>query len=209
MQSEGFSKVKHWLPQSTAEGGCYAETCAAIACMMTSERLLSHELDGKVREVLERCLLNAVLGGGSLNGKQFSYANKHATCGDETSFRHDWFDSESKPLRQMLIVKACCCPPNLSRTLGLLGGYTWFARPDASTKIIDLAIHLFVAATRAIKLPGGGSATISMKSDMPWKGKTHIQVKAPEGWKWEIKVPQPHYAANYKVRKSRRPRRDH
>ena len=55
--------------------------------MMTSERLLSHRLEGKVRGVLEKCLLNAVLGGGSLNGKQFSYANKHATSGDETSIQ--------------------------------------------------------------------------------------------------------------------------
>ena len=43
---------------------------------------------------LELCLLNAVLGGGSLNGKQFAYANKHATCGEETAFRKDWFESK-------------------------------------------------------------------------------------------------------------------
>jgi DUF1680 family protein len=60
--------------------------------MMTSERILSHGLDGHTRDVMELALLNAVLGGGSLNGKQFSYANKQATWGDETAIRKDWFE---------------------------------------------------------------------------------------------------------------------
>lgn len=60
--------------------------------MMTSERILSHEVDGKVRDILELSLLNAVLGGGSLDGKQFSYANKQATSGEEVATRKDWFE---------------------------------------------------------------------------------------------------------------------
>lgn len=62
---------------------------------MTSERLLSHNLDKKARDVLERCLYNNVIGGGSLDGMKFSYANKHATTGDETAIRNDWFEGES------------------------------------------------------------------------------------------------------------------
>ncbi len=62
--------------------------------MMTSERMLSHKLDGKVRDVLELCLHNAVIGGGRLDGKAFSYANKHATCAGETAQREEWFEGE-------------------------------------------------------------------------------------------------------------------
>lgn len=94
-QFEGFSPIPHHLPQSTGEGGCYAETCASIAAMMTGERILSHGVDGKVRDTVELCLLNAVLGGGSLDGTAFSYANKMATWGDETAVRKDWFEGES------------------------------------------------------------------------------------------------------------------
>jgi uncharacterized protein len=36
---EGFG-IDYFLPQSTDEGGCYAETCAAIGVMMLAERLL-------------------------------------------------------------------------------------------------------------------------------------------------------------------------
>jgi DUF1680 family protein len=38
-QWEGFG-IDYFLPQSTEEGGCYSETCASIAVMMTAERLL-------------------------------------------------------------------------------------------------------------------------------------------------------------------------
>lgn len=38
-QWEGFG-IDYFLPQSTDEGGCYAETCAAIGVMMLTERLL-------------------------------------------------------------------------------------------------------------------------------------------------------------------------
>lgn len=62
--------------------------------MMTSERLLEHELNGKVRDTMELCLYNAVLGGGDLHGKAFSYENRLATYDDETALRKDWFEGE-------------------------------------------------------------------------------------------------------------------
>ena len=38
-QWEGFG-IDYFLPQSTDEGGCYSETCAAIGVMMLAERML-------------------------------------------------------------------------------------------------------------------------------------------------------------------------
>jgi len=93
---EGFNVNPHYLPQSTDEGGCYVETCASIGCMLVSERILSHGLDGRVRDVMELCLMNTVLGGGSLDGKRFSYENKQATYGDEVATRKEWFGCESR-----------------------------------------------------------------------------------------------------------------
>ena len=81
----------------------------------------------------------------------------------------------------------------------MLGGYTWNAFVDGSSKTIHLDIYLFVSATRTIKLPNG-EATIRMRTEMPWQGKTEFTTKAPEGWKWEIRVPKPEYASNISVR---------
>lgn len=85
--------------------------------MMTSERILSHGLDGRVRDVMELCLLNAVLGGGALNGRQFSYANKQATYGDEVATRADWFEGElalsiQGADRQCAVVHQTCREPS-------------------------------------------------------------------------------------------------
>lgn len=183
---EGFHEYEHVLPQSTAEGGCYAETCASIAAMMTAERFLADKLDGSVRDTLELAFLNAALGGASLDAKAFSYANKMATCCDETAFRKEWFE-------------VCCCPPNLSRTLGLLGGYTWSANVDADNKSISLNVLLLLSATRTIPLGDGVTATVTMKSGMPFQGHTTFEFAAPEGWSWDLHLPSPGYATDVTV----------
>ncbi|WWC89637.1 uncharacterized protein L201_004562 [Kwoniella dendrophila CBS 6074] len=183
---EGFSPLPHHLPQSTGEGGCYAETCASIAVMMTSERILSHQLDGKVRDILELCLLNNVLGGGNLEGNQFSYANKQASWGDEGEIRHDWFE-------------VCCCPPNTSRTLGMLGGYAWTANVEEDKRQINLDIYILLSATRDIPLPNGQIARVKMETEMPWSGKSTWKLDAPEGWTWNVRLPKPDYAENVQI----------
>ena len=92
----------------------------------------------------------------------------------------------------------CCCPPNLSRTLGMLGGYTWRVNVDKSAKKISVIVYLYMSCTRSIDLPNG-RATITMQSGMPWKGETSWVMDAPEGWSWEITVPKPNYASNLQV----------
>ncbi|KAK8845354.1 hypothetical protein IAR55_006067 [Kwoniella newhampshirensis] len=182
---EGFSEIPHFLPNGGDEGGCYAETCASIACMMVSERLLSHEISAKARNVLELCLLNTVLGGASLDGSKFYYGNPLATYGDQVADRHDWFD-------------VCCCPPNLTRTMGLLGGYMWSAK--TSSKRIDLDVFLYMSATRRIPLPNGGTAAVKMTSEMPWEGRTALQLTAPSDYEWCIRIPKPDYAVGFDIK---------
>lgn len=48
---EGFG-IDYFLPQGTDEGGCYAETCAAIGMMMLAERLLQVFTGGNQNERL-------------------------------------------------------------------------------------------------------------------------------------------------------------
>lgn len=170
--------------------------------MMVAERILSHGYSPKARDVLERCLYNNVIGGGSLNGKQFSYANKHATSGDETATRNDWFEGKcfQRGLRPLLTsVTVCCCPPNLSRTLGMLGGYTWSVKVDPVAKIIKLDVYILLSASRVIDLGGGEQAKVKMQSDMPWQGASRMSFSAPGGWRWDVKLPKPEYATEIRV----------
>jgi len=81
----------------------------------------------------------------------------------------------------------------------MLGGYTWTANVDEKSRIVNVDIYLFVAASRAIELPGGGKATITMRTDMPWTGQADVETSAPNGWNWKIQLPKPDYAENYRV----------
>lgn len=93
----------------------------------------------------------------------------------------------------------CCCPPNMSRTLGILGGYVWRASVQHDTKIIDLDVYLFASAARTIQLPDGSVARVTMKSGMPWNGGASWIFDAPTGWGWRVKVPKPTYAGDAQV----------
>jgi DUF1680 family protein len=142
------------------------------------------------RETLELCLYNAVLGGGSLDGTQFAYANKLTTCGDESAIRKDWFEGEFSVSPDASSYIVCCCPPNLSRTLGILGGYIWSARETPN--VIELDVYLFASASRQIS-----GHMVSMVSEMPWQGRTRFEFS--RGIEWHVRVPGPSYAVNPKV----------
>lgn len=81
----------------------------------------------------------------------------------------------------------------------MLGGYTWRVSVDETNQVINLDVYLFISATRTIDLPGGHMAHVTMQTEMPWTGKTEWRVEAPEGWKWNVKLPVPKYAKTVKV----------
>ena len=88
----------------------YAETCAAIASVMLSWRLLLATGEARFADALERTLYNAVLPGVGLDGTSFFYTNplhRRASLevsGNATGSRRPWYP-------------CACCPPNLMRTL--------------------------------------------------------------------------------------------
>jgi DUF1680 family protein len=90
----------------------------------------------------------------------------------------------------------------------MLGGYTWAAKLDEGAKTINLDVYMLLSASRTIELPNGESATVIMKSEMPWNGQTQFKFKAPEGWSWRVRLPQPEYAEAIKVSEPTTPDHD-
>ncbi|KAJ5805616.1 Six-hairpin glycosidase [Penicillium pulvis] len=121
---EGFG-IDYFLPQSTDEGGCYAETCAAIGVMMLAERLLQIDLNSDYADMMELCLYNAVLTGMSLDGKAFTYVNQLGSSDQDISQRHEWFE-------------VACCPPNVTRTMGFLGVISGLVIFEVSGSIVEI-----------------------------------------------------------------------
>ena len=79
-----------------------------------TDRLGQHQIerDGKYGDIMELCLFNAVLTGVSCDGRSWTYVNQMASSDADPSARSDWFT-------------VACCPPNVLRLLGCIGGYLY------------------------------------------------------------------------------------
>jgi uncharacterized protein len=103
----------------------YCETCASIGVVMWSWRLLLTELNSSYADVIERALLNGILGGVSADATSFNYVNPLRV---RTSHpRQPWFEIAG-------------CPPNVMRTLATVDQYL------ATRTTTDVQIHLYASA---------------------------------------------------------------
>ena len=185
-QWEGFG-IDYFLPQGTDEGGCYSETCASIGTMMLAERILQYDLDRKFSNILELCLYNAVLTSMSHDGTKFTYVNQLASSNQDLSKREEWFT-------------CACCPPNVLRLLGSIGGYIYTQSRASEPSRPQINVHLFVPSTYQFQVDGQ-DATLTQKSNWPWEGKVAFELRTKSsqvslalripGWAKSWKVSQP------------------
>ncbi|KAK7424088.1 hypothetical protein QQX98_000698 [Neonectria punicea] len=167
--------VEYFLPQSTDEGGCYAETCASISVMMLAERLLHLDLQGRYGDIMELCLYNNVMTAMSLDGKEFTYVNQLAGSNTDKSVRHSWF-------------WCACCPPNLARLYSSLGGYLWDYGSHDQQAFIN--VHLYTTAKLAFEV-NGESIALEQKSEWLWEGDVAFEVSAPDSLETTIRLRLP------------------
>ncbi|KAI1619843.1 hypothetical protein EDD37DRAFT_642403 [Exophiala viscosa] len=162
-QWEGFG-IPYFLPQGTDEGGCYAETCAGIGIMMMVQRVLQYELDGKYTDIMELAFYNAVLTAMSVDGKKYTYVNQLASSDTNPADRSEWF-------------KCCCCPPNIMRTLAIIGGYI-YSQPTISEKTdTHVAVHLYIPSTLDFEAEGEKSQ-LTQESNWPWDGDIKFRLSS-------------------------------
>ncbi|KAI0206953.1 hypothetical protein F4808DRAFT_14951 [Astrocystis sublimbata] len=177
MQWEGFG-IDYFLPQGSDEGGCYNETCASIGIMMFAERLLHLELNSRYADVMELCLYNAVMTAMSLGGNAFTYVNQLASSEKDKNVRAAWFDTS-------------CCPPNVSRLFGSIGGYLW----DYGGRGHDLFVNVHLYTTARLSFQVDESPVVlEQKSNWPWEGNVIFELTAPTSAKVTIRLRIPAWA---------------
>ena len=182
-QWEGFG-IDYFLPQGTDDGGCYSETCAAIGIMMLAERILQYDLNRKFSDILELCLYNAVLTSMSYDGTKFTYVNQLASSEQDLSKREEWFT-------------CACCPPNVLRLLGSIGGYVYSQAAGSEPSQSQINVHLFVPSTYQFQADGQ-DATLTQKSNWPWEGKVGFELKTKSlGVSLALRIPE--WATSWKV----------
>ncbi|KAG8407207.1 hypothetical protein J3458_020697 [Metarhizium acridum] len=165
---EGFGPDYH-LPDLQAGGGCYSETCASVALVFLCERLLQSCPNRLYRDVMERALLNCVLGAVGSQGAEFYYENPLATVAGQPWCRKKWFETS-------------CCPPNVAKLMGMLPSLIF------STRGSTVAIHLFISSVLTPEVDGH-QVQVTMETPLPWEGTVKITVDCQKEVELAIRIP--------------------
>lgn len=134
---------------------------------------------------MELCLYNAVLTAMSHDGKGFTYVNQLASSDTDPSKREDWFT-------------VACCPPNMLRVLGSIGGYIWNLQHKGDTRRPILTANLYVSSTLERTI-AGQLLRVSQRTDWPWDGKVEVNVESSVSG-LELKLRIPAYASSHEIR---------
>jgi DUF1680 family protein len=135
---------------------------------------------------MELCFYNAVMTGMAANGRQFTYINQLASTDSDLSKRAEWFT-------------CACCPPNVTRLLGYIGGYLWTSETNENENSVAVNIHMYTSATISIPL-GNKVVEIEQKSNWPWEGNIKFATRNPEEVSTTIKLRIPGWATTWQVR---------
>ncbi|MEI8281756.1 MAG: beta-L-arabinofuranosidase domain-containing protein [Armatimonadota bacterium] len=147
--NEGFT-VDYDLPTFSA----YQESCASIANALWNYRMALLHGDGKYADVMETAIYNGSLAGINYQGDKYYYTNPLASHGGH--HRQDWF--------------ACaCCPPNLARLIGQVGGLAYAQSADAAY------VMLYVGGSAKLNV---GRTDVGLKVDTkyPYDGSIKVTV---------------------------------
>ncbi|MCX4760277.1 glycoside hydrolase family 127 protein [Streptomyces sp. NBC_01275] len=158
----------------------YSETCAGVASVMLSWRLLLATGEPRFADLAERTLFNVVATSPSEDGRAFFYANTlhrrrrgavPAVDADspraESSLRAPWF-------------AVSCCPTNVARTLAQLPAYL------ATVDDHGVQLHQYADAEIAT-----GGLALSVRTDYPYGGSVAVRVdRTPDRpWTLSLRVP--------------------
>lgn len=175
-QDEAFGE--DWeLPSDRA----YSETCAGIASIMFSWRLLLEFNDVRYADLIERTLFNVVATSPSAAGTSFFYANTlHQRVPGEAGSPEEISPRASSSVRAPWF-EVSCCPPNVARTFASLAAYV------ATASAEGVQLHQYAPASIDTVLGGGdgrvgGRFAVEVETDYPRSGRVVVRVvEAPSG----------------------------
>lgn len=162
---------------------CYCETCAAIASMMWSWRMLLATGEARFADHFERALYNGFLSGVSLDGEKYFYVNPLQSPGGIE--RHAWFG-------------CACCPPNVMRQIASIQHFaaTWDEE--------GIQIHQYLPGTIRAERPDGSTLVLHVQTRFPWEGRVEIKVAEVSG-KWQLSLRLPGWANDCTLQVNGRP----
>jgi uncharacterized protein len=154
----------------------YNETCASIAGIQWSWRLLLATGEPRYADHIERLIYNGVGAAISADGQRFFYVNPLQ--------RRDGHYERDDPGRRREWFSCACCPPNIMRLMASLGHYL------ATTAGDVLYLHQFAGANIGANL-AGGVLRVEMTSRYPWSGSVDVEVRGapPDACGLAVRIP--------------------
>ena len=166
----------------------YSETCASVASIMFSWRLMLATGHAKYADLIERTLFNVIATSPDATGTAFFYTNTlhqrrpgtvpatdEACPRAHSSLRAPWYS-------------VSCCPPNVARTLASLASYI------ATTDTAGLQIHQFTPAQIRCTLPDGRRIEVDIETAYPAEGTVRVNVANDSDQPWTLTLRVPHWA---------------
>lgn len=120
----------------------------------------------------------------SIDCKQFAYVNQLASSEKDLSERCGWFN-------------VCCCPPNILRLLGMVGGYIWNVSKSTKRDVTQIDVHLYTPATLEFETDTG-SARLEQECDWPRDGRVKFSLTSPST-NVQLKLRIPRWATTWEV----------
>jgi uncharacterized protein len=175
-EGESFGE-EYELPSDLA----YGETCATIANIMASWRLLLATGQSRFADAIERALHNLLAASTAVGRDGFFYSNpvqRRVARPPATVERS--LDRPDAPGTRPPWFLCSCCPPNVMRTIAALAGYVATSRTDG------IQIHQYLPAS--ISAPVAG---LSVATRYPLDGAVTVTVthSRNEPWTLSLRVP--------------------
>lgn len=153
----------------------YCETCAAIASVFWSWRLLLVTGEARFAELIERTLHNGVASGIGLDGRSFFYVNPLQVRAPGPT-RQAWYD-------------CACCPPNLMRLLATIEHYV------ATTSAGGFQLHQYTPGQFYAEVAAAGRFGVRVETDYPWQGEVLVRVEEAPDRPVELSLRLPSWAS--------------
>jgi len=175
----------------------YCETCAAIASIMWSWRLLLATGEARYADLIERTLYNGFLSGVSLDGRSFFYVNPL-----QLRASHQEPSNNRGSAQRAGWYRCACCPPNVMRLLSSLAHYV------ATAGERGVHLHQYVPGTVRAVLPSGAGVALEVATGYPWTGRVEVTVAASGGEAWPLALRVPGWCRGASLSVAGEERRD-
>jgi uncharacterized protein len=166
----------------------YSETCAGIASVMLSWRLLLATGESRFADLAERTLFNVVATSPAPDGRAFFYANPlhqrvpgvvpdpdAVSNRAASSLREPWF-------------RVSCCPTNIARTFASLAAYL------ATSDETGIQIHQYADSRISTKLDGGRQVGLEIDTRYPVEGQVRVRITESDDRPWSLTLRVPEWA---------------